>query len=169
MKKLHAFGNCHPDGSFEGSGRQHVKRGYSVMNLLFVAGRSSRAVAVIAALSTQCIGAVGQPAGRSPAEVAQSKLESVLGREVTAPKGVEGGRIIDVLIDGGGDVRAYVVEFGGFLGIGTRKIAVEQTAFRFDGARIFVDVAGDQLQVAREYNVKEPLFVVKAAPRQPHR
>lgn len=95
------------------------------------------------------------------------RLESVLGREVTAPMGVESGRVIDVLIDGEGHVHAFVVEFGGFLGIGTRKIAVERAAFRFSGRKILVQVLGDQIQSAREYTSGEPPYIVKAgaAPR----
>lgn len=90
------------------------------------------------------------------------RLESVLGREVTAPKGVEGGRVIDVLIDSEGSVQAFVVEFGGFLGIGTRKIAVERAAFRFAGPKILVEVSGERLRNAREYAAGEPPYVVKA-------
>jgi hypothetical protein len=86
---------------------------------------------------------------------------------VTPPKGVERGRIIDVLIDGDGQVHAFVVEFGGFLGIGTRKIAVERAAFRFADSKILVEVSGEQIQAARDYTAGEPPYIVKAetAPR----
>lgn len=94
-----------------------------------------------------------------------SRLESVLGKEVrTAPEG-DGGRIIDLLADGEGEVRAAVIEFGGFLGIGTRKIAVEWTAMRFvsDGSRlaILVDVSRDQLRAAPEYKPNDPAVVLR--------
>ncbi len=91
-----------------------------------------------------------------------SRLESVLGREVRTPQG-DGGRIIDLLADAEGSVRAAVIEFGGFLGIGTRKIAVEWSSVRFvnDGARlsVVVDVTRDQLRAAPEYKPSEPVVL----------
>ena len=61
-----------------------------------------------------------------------------------------------------GRVRAAVVEFGGFLGIGTRKIAVDWAAFRFAGKSIWVDVTRDQLRAAAEYKTNEPPLIVQA-------
>jgi hypothetical protein len=89
-------------------------------------------------------------------------LKSVLGREVTTVRDGEGGRIIDVLADNEGTVRAAVVEFGGFLGIGTRKIAVDWAAFRFSGRTVQVDVSRDQLRTAPEYKSSEQPFIVGA-------
>jgi hypothetical protein len=127
-------------------------------------GRSVCAATLIsAALFVQSGIALSQP---EPVPF-QARLASVLGRDVTPPKGVERGRIIDVLIDGDGQVHAFVVEFGGFLGIGTRKIAVERAAFRFADSKILVEVSGEQIQAARDYTAGEPPYIVKAetAPR----
>jgi hypothetical protein len=97
---------------------------------------------------------------------AGSRLESLLGREVRNREG-DGGRVIDVLADADGNLRAVVIEFGGFLGIGTRKIAVELSALRFvrDGSRIaiVVDVSRDQLRAVPEYKVNDPPVVLKPA------
>ena len=102
-----------------------------------------------------------RPAGESDA----FRLQSVLGRDVRNTDG-DSGRVIDLLTDTQGQLRAAVIEFGGFLGLGTRKIAVEWQAFRFvrDGARIaiVVDVTRNQLRAAPEYKSNEPPFVVKA-------
>jgi hypothetical protein len=89
-------------------------------------------------------------------------LESVLGKEVATLREGDGGRVIDVLIDGHGRVRAAVVEFGGFLGIGTRKVAVDWGAFRFIGKSIWVDVTREQLRTAVEYKATETPFIVHA-------
>ena len=90
------------------------------------------------------------------------RLESILGRDVaTAPDG-DGGRIIDLLVDRDGNVRAAVVEFGGFLGIGTRKIAIEWSAFRFSGRVIAVDVSRDQIRAAPDYKGSDYNSLVKA-------
>jgi predicted O-methyltransferase YrrM len=90
------------------------------------------------------------------------RLESILGRDVaTAPDG-DAGRIIDLLVDREGTVRAAVVEFGGFLGIGTRKIAIEWPAFRFSGRVIAVDVSRDQIRAAPDFKSSESTSLVKA-------
>jgi PRC-barrel domain protein len=90
------------------------------------------------------------------------KLESVLGRDVaTTPEG-DAGRIIDLLVDRDGSVRAAVVEFGGFLGIGTRKIAIEWQAFRFSGRAIAVEVSREQVRAAPEYKSGDKSPLVKA-------
>ena len=60
------------------------------------------------------------------------------------------GRIIDLLADGDGKVVAAVIEFGGFLGIGTRKIAVEWSALRIEADKspvAILDVTREQLRV----------------------
>jgi hypothetical protein len=125
-------------------------------------GRFGRAAVVAAALVAQSSSVLSQP---EPLP-SRPQLQSVLGREVTPPKGkgVESGRIIDVLIDGSGQVHAFVVEFGGFLGIGTRKIAVDRAAFQFVDSKIFVEISGSQLQAAREWKTGEPPHVVNAGP-----
>src|SRR5262245_43955105 len=89
-------------------------------------------------------------------------LESVLGKDVSTLREGDSGRVIDVLIDGHGRLRAAVVEFGGFLGIGTRKIAVDWAAFRFAGKTIWVDVTREQLRTAVEYKGNETPFIVQA-------
>lgn len=98
----------------------------------------------------------------SPGAVQSTKVESLLGREVRT-RNNDPGRIIDVLADSDGRVRAAVVELGGFLGIGTRKIAVDWTALRFDGGKkgqmVVLDMTREQLRLAQEYKPSQPVFV----------
>src|SRR5262245_22158388 len=82
------------------------------------------------AFDAQGTSAVDAPPARSADRdgVGPSKrrdLESVLGREVRTRVEDGVGRIIDLLADCNGQVQAAVIEFGGFMGIGTRKIAIE--------------------------------------------
>ena len=97
----------------------------------------------------------------------RNQLESVLGREVRTRVEQDLGRVIDLLADRDGRVQAAVIEFGGFLGIGTRKIAVEWTALRFesDGKQpvLIVDLTRDQLRAAPEYKASEPAVVRRAS------
>jgi PRC-barrel domain len=117
------------------------------------------------------------PAGTGPssANLAESptsatrrnQLESVLGREVRTRVEEDVGRVVDLLADRQGRVQAAVIEFGGFLGIGTRKIAVEWSALSFvnDGKQpvVIVEMTRNQLRVAPEYKPSEPAVVRRAA------
>ena len=61
-----------------------------------------------------------------------SSVTTVLGRKVQGVKGEDLGRVVDVLADASGRVRVAVIEFGGFLGVGNRRIAVDWSLLRFD-------------------------------------
>jgi hypothetical protein len=97
-------------------------------------------------------------------------LFRVLGREVISATGEGMGRIVDVLFDEKGAPRAAVIDFGGFLGVGTRKIAIGWSVLRFDlGEKrniIALEIGRDQLKAAPEYKDSDkPIPVV--APPQP--
>jgi hypothetical protein len=102
--------------------------------------------------------------------MAGAKLESLLGRELKT-KDEGQGRIIDILADRDGRVRAAVVELGGFLGIGTRKIAVDWTMLRFEpmsnaGRKqpaIVLDATREELRSAPDYRPGEPAVFVRRA------
>jgi len=96
------------------------------------------------------------------ASAAPLKLESVLGRDVATSADGDAGRIIDLLVDRDGTLRAAVVEFGGFLGIGTRKVAIEWSAFRFYGRSVAVDVSREQIRAAPDYKPTDVNSLVRA-------
>jgi PRC-barrel domain len=56
----------------------------------------------------------------------------VLGRKVVGPNGEDFGLITDVIVDRDGRPRAAVIDFGGFLGVGSRKVAVDWNLLQFD-------------------------------------
>jgi PRC-barrel domain len=91
------------------------------------------------------------------------QLESLLGREVRTRAESDAGRIIDLLTDREGKLQAAVVEMGGFLGIGTRKIAVDWRAFNFDTREqqsfVILELNREQLRLAPEYTAREPVVV----------
>jgi hypothetical protein len=112
-----------------------------------------------------------QPAGTTanrPAAVAVDRQEAqgVLGREVRSAADENMGRIIDVIVDRVGNVRAAVIDFGGFLGVGSRKIAVDWSALHFiavDGNdRITVGFTRDQVKAAPEYQAGKSIIVLSA-------
>ena len=68
-----------------------------------------------------------------PATVVDGEqLESVLGIEALSSAGDDMGRIVDIIVDRSGQVRAAIIDFGGFLGVGSRKIAVDWRSLHFD-------------------------------------
>ena len=77
------------------------------------------------------------------------------------------GRIVDVLVDRAGQVRAAIIDFGGFLGVGSRKIAVDWNALHFPepgkaGERIALELTRDQVKTAPEYQDGKPVVVLGA-------
>jgi hypothetical protein len=85
----------------------------------------------------------------------EGSVESVLGKKVQGSKGEDLGRVVDVLADEGGRVRAAVIEFGGFLGVGNRRIAVDWSLLRFypedEGHALVLNVSVKTLQSVPEY------------------
>lgn len=109
--------------------------------------------------------------GVTPASVLDDKdIETVLGREIYSSAGEDMGRIVDILVDHHGGVRAAIIDFGGFLGVGSRKIAVDWRAIQFGQDRAISSLTRDQIRVAPEYKPGEPVVVVgpesPSAPRQ---
>jgi hypothetical protein len=110
----------------------------------------------------------GPIAGQGLASVVNdNRLASVLGQEVRTRVEEDVGRIVDILADRQSRVEAAVIEFGGFLGIGTRKIAVAWSALSFesDGKRsvVIVDLSRDQLRLAPEYKPNEQPMIIRAS------
>ncbi len=92
--------------------------------------------------------AAGEPIEQVPA----NKVVAVLGLTVRGDGDKEIGRIVDVLVDHAGAPRAAVIELGGFLGMGSRKVAVEWPALRF----VMGKAASATLAI--------PLAMIKSAP-----
>jgi hypothetical protein len=95
------------------------------------------------------------------------QAEGILGKEVRSSADENMGRIVDIIVDRSGQVRAAVIDFGGFLGVGSRKIAVDWGALHFPppgkpGARIALDLNRDQVNAAPEYQEGKPVVVLGA-------
>ena len=93
------------------------------------------------------------------------EVDGVLGREVRSAKDEDMGRIVDVLVDRDGQVRAAIIDFGGFLGVGSRKIAVDWNTLHFPqpgkpGGRIALELTRDQVKTAPEYKEGKAVVVL---------
>ena len=99
----------------------------------------------------------------APAQL--KNIRSVLGIEVRSSQEKNIGRVVDLLADRSGAVEAAVIEFGGFLGIGMRKIAISWSDLRFetDGKQLVavLDFPRDQLRAASDYKPDQPNIVTK--------
>ena len=95
------------------------------------------------------------------------QAQSVLGKDVRSSTDENMGRMVDVIVDRSGRVRAAVIDFGGFLGVGSRKIAVDWNVLSFaeSGRRdvITLELTRDQVKAAPEYKDKQSVVVLGAA------
>jgi len=92
----------------------------------------------------------------------------VLGRDVRSAADEDMGRIVDVIVDRTGAVRAAVIDFGGFLGVGSRKIVVDWNALHFGriankGDSITLELTKEQVNAAPEYKEDTPIVVLGTA------
>jgi len=110
-----------------------------------------------AQLSTAPVVAETAPGGTVVAEVRSMPVSvvSILGKRVKGPKGEDLGRVVDVLADASGRVRIAIIDFGGFLGVGNHRIAVDWPLLRFDPSSaespLVLSVNVEQLRTAPAY------------------
>jgi PRC-barrel domain len=100
--------------------------------------------------------------------IGASDAHGVLGRDVRSAADEDMGHIVDVIVDRAGSVRAAVIDFGGFLGVGSRKIVVDWNALRFGrvtnkGDSITLELTKDQVTAAPEYKEDTPIVVLGAS------
>ena len=112
------------------------------------------------------------PREGTPATVIDNQqIEGIIGKSVRSSADEDMGRVIDVLVNRTGQVRGVVIDFGGFLGVGSRKVAVDWSALHFPDSRksnnITLDLTRDQVRVAPEYRVGVPLVILRAPEAQP--
>ena len=126
---------------------------------------------VLIALVLQSQGAAAQPdstASPSVTILETQEAQSILGRDVRSLADEDMGRIVDILVDGEGRVRAAIIDFGGFLGVGNRKIAVDWKALHFVPAAgkrygVVLELTRDQVKAAPEYKEGKPTVVLGAS------
>jgi len=95
-----------------------------------------------------------------------AELTGLLGHTVLDASGAALGRIVDLLVDGQGRVRAVVVDVGGFMGVGNRKVAVAWSALRFaageKGPEMSIVISLDRIKSWADYIVGRPVAILGA-------
>lgn len=100
--------------------------------------------------------------GSGEAVVSQQDTSEMLGdwllnTTVTSPDGENIGNIQDFIISEDGQVKAVLLSVGGFLGIGSKDIAVDysQLDIQYDGDEIVLDMTREQADAAQEYQYRD--------------
>jgi len=98
--------------------------------------------------------------------------QTLMALPVQTSKGEDLGHVVDIVADRSGVLLAAIVDFGGFLGVGSRKIAVDWRILHFpkSGAlnKLIADLPLDQLRRAPAYKPGEAM-VIMGAPATPNR
>jgi PRC-barrel domain len=104
-----------------------------------------------------------EPQPNAVEQVPPDQAVAILGRTVATPDGHIIGRLVDVLVDSAGMPLAAVIDFGGFMGVGARKIAVHWSTLQFTPSNakqpIALALTPDQIKAVPEYR-----DTTKAAP-----
>ena len=111
-------------------------------------------------------------AASAAAPVQRIAAGGILGRTVVGPDNQAIGRVVDVLVDAGSNPRAAVIDFGGFMGVGSRRIAVNWSDLSFPpvsslgtDSDIKLDLNAEQIMTAPEYTDQtKPAAVVEPPP-----
>ena len=96
------------------------------------------------------------PSGFVTQDTGDRLASRLIGLNIQNPADETIGEIYDVVLTDGNTVRAYIVSVGGFLGIGTRYVAIDPKAIKFNRQdeknwRATMNVTKDQLRAAPEY------------------
>jgi sporulation protein YlmC with PRC-barrel domain len=97
--------------------------------------------------------AVAPATGTFPAA---TDVEKFIGKDVYGANGQKVGELDNVLISPDGRVRAGIVEFGGFLGIGTNKVAVPWNQLQVTNDRVVADVTKEQVRSMPRWEKDRP-------------
>jgi len=91
-------------------------------------------------------------------------VHGILGSAVRSAADEDMGRVVDIIVDRFGTARAAIIDFGGFLGVGSRRIAIDWNAIQFTGPdRITLDMTRSQVKAAPEYRANSNSIVVLGA------
>jgi sporulation protein YlmC with PRC-barrel domain len=100
----------------------------------------------------------------APHPLSGTQAGTILGRDVFDSKGDNVGQLVDVVVDGDGKPLAGVIDVGGFLGVGTRRVAIAWHLLRFvhdsDGTHIVMDLTFDSAAAAPEFEGPDDTLIV---------
>lgn len=99
------------------------------------------------------------------------EVQGILGKEALGRTGEKMGQIVDVIVDKSGRIRAAIIDFGGFLGVGSRKIAVDWRAVHFvPGGKtihITLDLTREDVVGSHEYKPNDQITILEPKTEPP--
>src|SRR3954470_17480926 len=86
------------------------------------------------------------------------QVERLIGTDAVAADGRKVGKIENLLVTPDGRVDYVVLEWGGVLGLGERRVAVpwKDVALNVDGSQATIDMTRNQLEQAHRYDPDVP-------------
>jgi sporulation protein YlmC with PRC-barrel domain len=87
-------------------------------------------------------------------QTGQLRASQLLGSTVYDVQNRNIGSVKDVILDRDGRVAEVVVDFGAFLGLGGRYVAVQLSDLKTDNDRLTLNRSKEQLQQAATYNLE---------------
>lgn len=105
----------------------------------------------------------------APAKAEPIKVDTLVGRDVKNPAMETIGSIDNVVVDPEGKIQQVVISVGGFLGVGSRRVAIAWNQMRVDPATdvAMVDMTKDQLKTAPEVQERRKTAAPAPAPSSP--
>lgn len=111
------------------------------------------------------------PGGTAAVVMDLSAIDGVIGKSVKSAAGEDMGRIVDLLVTPAGLVRGAVIDFGGILGVGSRKVAVDWKALSFTdvakGGIVVIALTRNQVRVSPEYKPGDAVVILEATKPEP--
>lgn len=110
------------------------------------------------------------PTAQTLRPISPDEAVSILGKKVHGPTGEDMGMVVDVLVDGEGKPLAALIDFGGFLGVGTRTIATDWQLLQFRPSDrtqpVLLGLGKEELRAAPEYkpSIQSTEIVAPAPP-----
>ena len=133
----------------------------------------------LAAAAPTDAGAAAVITAAKPSPPAPANLEplparadtGILGKKIIGPDAKELGLVVDVVVDAQGRPHAAVIDFGGFLGVGSRKIAVDWRLLKLTPGdpdwKISLNISRAEIQGAPEYKPDAASGQMVGPPPQP--
>jgi sporulation protein YlmC with PRC-barrel domain len=106
----------------------------------------------------------GRPIAQTTIRTDQLRAGKIIGAEVYDRNNVKIGTVGDIVLDRDGRVAAVVLDTGGFLGIGSRNVAVRFSDLKIDKNRLILDISKNQFEGLATYHLERRATQAAGAP-----
>lgn len=128
---------------------------------------SLRLAVMAGALASACASAGAATDHAAPEPGQGEQVVALLGLAVQGTGGTEIGHVVDVVIDADAHPRAAVVDVGGFMGMGNRRVAIDWKLLRLAMGKtpvVQLAVPSERIKSAPAYDPDKPVEIFDATP-----